>query len=96
MKRLLTLAAIAAAVAFAPLARAADLEIKLADTIESVISSQKGKKVTIRTRSGLEVTGTVKVVTGGLVHVAQLAGKEFYDAVVPVAAVDAVIVRTKD
>lgn len=87
----LLMAALAAAPAFA-----ADLDVKASDTVESVLAAQKGKRVTVRTRSGLEVSGTVKAVTPKLVQIAQLQGKEFYDAVVPVEAIDAVVVRTKD
>ena len=72
MKRILPLAAVAALLLLAPLAPAAELELKLADTFESVLAAQKGKRVTIRTRSGLEVTGTVKAVSPRLVQVAQL------------------------
>ncbi len=84
-----------AALAAAPVL-AADLDVKASDTVESVLAAQKGKRVTVRTRSGLEVSGTVKAVTPKLVQIAQLQGKEFYDAVVPVEAIDAVVVRTKD
>ena len=96
MDRRLNALVLAATLAFAPAAFAADLEVKATDTVETVLAAQKGKRVTVRTKSGMEVTGTVKAVTPKLVQVAQLAGKEFYDAVVPLESVDAVVVRTKD
>lgn len=86
---------LAATLVAAP-AFAADLDVKASDTVETILAAQKGKRVTVRTRSGLEVSGTVKAVTPKLVQIAQLQGKEFYDAVVPVEAIDAVVVRTKD
>ena len=50
----------------------------------------------MRLRSGQEITGTVRAVTGRLVQLGAVTGKEFFDAVVPLEAVDAVLVRTKD
>ena len=96
MNRLVLPALLAATLLLAPLTHAAELDVKPADTVESILAAQKGKRVTIRTRSGMEVTGVVKTVTGRLVQVAQIAGKEFFDAVVPLEAVDAVVIRTKD
>jgi hypothetical protein len=75
---------------------AADLTVSASDTVESVLAAQKGKKVTVRTRSGQEMTGAVKTVTSKVVQLSALAGKEFFDAVVPLDAVEAVLVRTKD
>jgi hypothetical protein len=77
-------------------AAAAELKISPTDTVESVLSAQKGKKVIIRLRSGQEATGTVATVTPKVVQLAAPAGKEFYDAVVPLEAIEAVYVRTKD
>ena len=77
-------------------AAAADLTINAGDTVETVLAAQKGKKVTVRTRSGQEMTGSVKTVTNRVVQLSTLAGKEFFDAVVPLDAIEAVLVRTKD
>ena len=74
----------------------AELRIGSSDSLESVLSAQKGKRVTMRLRSGQEITGTVSTVTGKLVQLGAVAGKEFFDAVVPLEAVEAVMVRTKD
>ena len=59
-------------------------------------ASQNCKKVTVRTRSGQEITGTVRMVSPKLVQIGQVAGKEFFDAVVALDAVEAILVRTKD
>ena len=88
--------AVGASLAFAVSSFAAELVVKPDDSVESLLIAQKGKKVTLKTRSGQEITGTVKAVTPKLVQVAQVAGKEFFDAVVPLEAVEAVLVRTKD
>jgi hypothetical protein len=77
-------------------ASAAELKVAASDTVESVLAAQKGKKVTVRLRSGQDTTGTVTMVTPRVVQLAAIAGKEFFDAVVPLEAIEAVYVRTKD
>jgi hypothetical protein len=92
MKKALGVALLALACA----AAAAELKVAPSDTVESVLAAQKGKRVTVRLRSGQEATGTVATVTPKLVQVAAVAGKEFFDAVIPLEAIEAVYVRTKD
>ena len=86
----------AALVGAAVPAAGAELRIAAADSIETVLAAQRDKRVTVRLRSGQEITGTVRNVTGKLVQLGAVAGKEFFDAVVPLEAVEAVLVRTKD
>lgn len=73
-----------------------EIRIGANDTVQSVLTSLKGKRVTVRVRSGQELTGVVREATGRLVQLGGLSGKEFYDAVIPLDAVDTVLVRTKD
>ncbi len=73
-----------------------EIRIGGSDTVQSVLTSLKGKRVTVRVRSGQELTGTVREINARLVQLGGLSGKEFYDAVIPLDAVDAVLVRTKD
>lgn len=73
----------------------AEVRITASDTVESVLNGQKGR-VTLRLRSGQELTGTVRAVTGKLVHLGTLSTREFFDAVVPLEAIEAVIIRTKE
>ena len=75
---------------------AAELKVAPADNVESVLAAQKGKRVTVKLRSGQETTGTVTMVSPKLVQFSSVAGKEFFDAVVPLEAIEAVFVRTKD
>jgi len=76
-------------------AAAAEPRVGANDTIESVLNAQKGR-VTVRLRSGQELTGNVRAVTGRLLHLGGLAGSEFFDAVVPLESVEAVIVRVRE
>ena len=87
---LCALMSLSAGAASAPLSVAAD------DTVQKVLEGQAGKRVTVRLRMGEELTGTVKTVSADVVHLGEIAGKEFYDAVVATKAIDAVIIRVKD
>jgi hypothetical protein len=95
MKPALCSAALAATLAWSAAAPAADLRITNVDTIESVLRAQKAR-VTVRLRSGQELTGAVRSVDSRLLHLGSLTGREFFDAVVPLEAIEAVIVRTKE
>ena len=64
------------------------------DTLRTVLGRQIGKPVTLELVSGDELTGVVRS-AGAVVHLEQLAGKEFYDAAVDVDKVAAVVVRVR-
>ena len=77
-------------------AAAAELKVGANDTVQSVLATQKGARVTVRIRSGQEVTGIVREVNARVVQLGAIGGKEYFDAVLPIDAIDAVFVRTKD
>ncbi|HEY8242541.1 MAG TPA: hypothetical protein VII68_03705 [Casimicrobiaceae bacterium] len=64
-------------------------------TVEKVLVAQVGKRVTLKLGPGDELTGTVKLVTAKVVHLSDVAGREFFDAVVDTTRIVAVLVRTK-
>ena len=74
----------------------ADLKIGAGDSLQSALAGQKGSRVTLRTRSGQEITGAVREVNANVVQLGAVGGKEYFDAVVPLSAVDAVYVRVKE
>lgn len=76
-------------------ASAQGIALSPADTVQSVVAAQKGKRVTLRLRSGQELTGVLRGASDRLVVLAELSGREFFDAVIPIEAVEAVIVRTR-
>jgi hypothetical protein len=78
-----------------PAAQSAELNVSANDSVESLLKAQKGR-VTVRLRSGQEMTGTVRNVTSRLVHLGALSGREFFDAAIPLDRIEAVIVRTKE
>jgi hypothetical protein len=75
---------------------AAELRVGANDTVQSVLAAQKGARVTVRVRSGQDITGVVRDVNQRVVQIGAVSGREFFDAVVPLEAVDAVFVRTKE
>lgn len=85
----------AALLAAAAQVRAQNLTVSAADNAKSVAAAYKGKRITLRLRSGQELSGIVRDATDRLVVLGELSGREFFDAAVPVEAVEAVIVRTR-
>lgn len=75
---------------------AAELQVGASDSIESVLAAQKGQRVSVRVSSGQELTGVVRMVNARVVQLGGLSGREFFDAVVPLTAVEAVMVRVRD
>ena len=75
-------------------AQDAPLEVN-ADAIKVNLERQVGKRVRLRLISGQDVQGTVVVVGTAAVHVARLAGMDFFDAVVRLDQVAAVIVKMR-
>jgi len=75
---------------------AEEISIKAGDTLQSLLEAHKGKKVTVRLSGGEEMTGNVTSVTKELLHLGRLSGKEYFDAVIDVTKITAMIVRTKE
>jgi len=93
MKKVLAIVLVGIACATAS---AAELKLSASDSIESVLAANKGKRVTVRLRSGQEMTGTVALASPKLLQLSAPTGKDFFDAVVPLEAIEAVFIRTKD
>jgi hypothetical protein len=89
------LAALACTAVLCSAAYAQEVSITAGDTTQSVLTAQKGKRVTLRLRSGQELTGTVRDANPRVVVIGAVSGREFFDAVVPLDAVEAVLIRTK-
>ena len=95
MRQLISVLLVGVALAWAVPA-SAQLQVGAGDTVESVLKAQNGKRVTLRLRSNQELTGIVRTSNARVVQLGALSGREFFDAVVPLEAIDAVIVRTKE
>lgn len=75
---------------------AAEVRVVGGDTFESVLMGHINKRVTVRLRSGQEMTGTVRAVTARLVHLGAISGREYFDAVISADAIEAVVIRIRD
>jgi hypothetical protein len=87
--------AVLGAVPGAPTAQDTKLEVRDTDTLKSVLERQVGKRVTLAFTTGPELTGVVSKVGGGIVHLSEIQGREFFDAVVALDRVSAVLVRVR-
>lgn len=83
------LAFVAATASAEPLSVGADA------TMEKILAAQVGKSVTVRTGGSEELTGKVKSVSSELLHLSELSGKEFFDAVVATDSITSVVIRTR-
>lgn len=89
-------ATLCAALVGAPAVTAAQaLALAPADGTQSVVAAQKGKRITVRLRSGQELSGLVREVNERLLLLGEVSGREFFDAVVPLDAVEAILVRVR-
>ena len=95
MRKRWWLAAVVLVLASAAMAQDAKLVVGQDDTIRTVLAEQVGKPVTLKLDSGEELTGTVRLVGKSVAHLEKLAGKDFFDAVVDLEEVAAVIVRVR-
>ncbi len=71
------------------------LMVEKTDTVRSVLARQIDKKVTLALAQGQEITGTVRSVGDGVVHLSELSGRDFYDAAVDLQKIAAVIVKVR-
>jgi hypothetical protein len=74
----------------------AGLDVNEPSWVARTLDHQIGKRVKLKLRSGQELEGTVSKVGTHAVHLAQLAGMDFYDAAVRLDDVSAVIVKARN
>ena len=71
------------------------LELKNDDGFKSILEREIGQVVELRLGSGEKIGGKVEKVGENLVHLSSLTGAEFFEAVVEIDSVSAVVVRAK-
>ncbi|MBI4689114.1 MAG: hypothetical protein HY754_02420 [Nitrospirae bacterium] len=100
IKRMANVVLIAVSFLMLPVASisAEDVKINLKQdaTIRDILLTQIGKRVVVRLDSSEEMEGTVVTVGEGLVHIAKLSGKDFYDAILRIDRISAVRMRVRD
>lgn len=95
MKTFVPFSALLATVVLAAPAAAEPLAVGADATIEKILAAQVGKSVTVRTGCSEEMTGKVKSVSSELLHLSELSGKEFFDAVIATEDITSVVIRTR-
>ena len=89
MKAMMKLLVIASVLVAAPVAWAGD------SALAKTLKEREGKVATVLLSSGTELTGKVSNVSDDSVKLSELSGKEFFDAVVDLDDVQAVVVRAR-
>ncbi|MBT1072780.1 hypothetical protein [Pelotalea chapellei] len=72
-----------------------ELSLKAGDTIQKILENSKGKQVTLRLAHGEEMTGKVRSVTKELVLLSELSDRNYYDGIIDVGQISAVVMRVK-
>jgi hypothetical protein len=76
-------------------AEEAKFELNAQFGVKEVLSSQIGKRVSLRTDSGEALEGTLTKVGDRLVHISKLSGKDFYDAVVVIDRISSIVFKAR-
>ena len=66
---------------------------QFAEDVKTMLDRNVGRVVTLHLNTGQELTGTVMYVGDHAVQLSKLAGRDFYDAVVLLDRVDAVLFK---
>jgi hypothetical protein len=91
----LTLVVIVSASPFTAFAQDAKLEVRSGDVVKTVLDRQVGKRVGLVLTTGPELSGVVIAVGDHVVHLSELTGREFFDAVVSLDRISAVVIRAR-
>lgn len=71
------------------------LELQPNDSMQVILQRQVGQSVELRMKSGEKIGGKLEKVNEKLAHLAQLTGAEYFEAVVAIDDIAAVVVRAK-
>ncbi|WP_420465757.1 hypothetical protein [Panacagrimonas sp.] len=66
------------------------------DAVRKALQDRAGKSATVVLASGAELTGKVGALSDDSVRLTELSGKEFFDAVIDLDHVQAVVFRARD
>ena len=71
------------------------IELQPNDTVQTVLEKQVGQTVELRMKSGEKIGGKLEKLSDKLVHLSSLAGAEYFDGVIVIDSIAAVVVRAK-
>jgi hypothetical protein len=72
------------------------LTVQGSQAMRENLQKKVGTKVTLQLSGGQELNGKVAEVGENVVHLSELTGKEFFDAVVRLDHISALVVRVRD
>jgi ABC-type phosphate/phosphonate transport system substrate-binding protein len=64
-------------------------------TVKDILSENLGKRVIVRMDTGDNLEGTVNKVGDSVAHISKISGREYYDAVVRIDKISAVIFKVR-
>ena len=70
-------------------------KIHKADTIKTLLTKHVGKRVSIQLNSGTELNGLLSNVGENVVQLSELSGKDFYDALIRINNIEALVVEVR-
>jgi hypothetical protein len=79
-----------------PSLSANDLDLDSPESIRANLLKLVGERITIGLVGGLEMQGVVNKVGGASLHMTELTGKEFFDAVVRIDHISAITVKMRN
>jgi len=71
------------------------VELQPSDTMQTVLEKQIGQTVELRMNSGEKIGGKLEKLSDKLAHLSQLTGADYFDGVVVIDQIAAVVVRAK-
>jgi hypothetical protein len=69
--------------------------IRATDSLRTILESDVGLPVKLRLRSGNEISGTITRIGNGIVQISEVSGMEFYDAIVSIDDISAVLIKAR-
>ncbi|MFZ2197540.1 MAG: hypothetical protein WAV13_07405 [Thermodesulfovibrionales bacterium] len=70
-------------------------EIQSSDTVKIVLQKHAGKEVILRLNSGGEIQGVLTKVGDNVVHISKISTMSYYDAVVRIDGIAAVLIKVR-
>lgn len=71
------------------------IEIKASDSVRTFLERIVGQRVELLLRSGSKISGKLEHVNPEALHLSQISGQDFYDAIVATSEITAAVVRAR-
>ena len=71
------------------------IDLQSSDTMQTILEKQVGQTVEFRMKSGEKIGGKIEKLNDKLVHLSALTGADYFDGVVALDSIAAVVVRAK-